>query len=212
MRSHVRPRPHQILNEIKDLADFLKRFASFAGIALALFVMFGVIANVARLLEYLFPLLALAAALYFLVSLAVDTARERRRPPAPPEPPAAPAPSENPWTNSPPSQARVMEFLMEQDEHLRHAVFTLPEQERADLLQRAGAVVREVDAIDRWIEEVRTWPQHQRDSVASQAHQKIEQRVQALTGFARDVVAARQRVAATQAVSSGDQACKASTR
>lgn len=99
---------------------------------------------------------------------------------------------------------------MEQDEHLRHAFFTLPEQERANLMQRAGAVVREVDAIDRWIEEVRTWPQHQRDSLASQAHHKLEQRAQALMGFARDVVATRKRVAA-QADSSGDQACKAST-
>jgi len=201
---------HKIFNEIEHLADFLKRFASFAGFALALFVMFGVIANVARLLEYLFPLLALAAVLYFLVSFVVDKLRERLRPHAPPEPPSAQAPSENPWTDSPPSQARVMEFLIEQDEHLRHAVFTLPEQERADLLQRAGAVVREVGAIDRWIEEVRTWPQHQRDSVASQAHQKLEQRAQALMGFARGVVAARQRAAA-QAKLPGDQVCKAST-
>lgn len=210
MRPLVQRLPHQNLNEIKHLADFLKRLASLAGIALALFVMLGVIANVAQLVDYLFPLLALAALLYFLASFAVDTVRERLRPPTPPQPPAAPASSANPWADSSPSQARVIEFLMEQDERLRHAFFTLPEQERASLMQRAGAVVREVDAIDRWIEEVRTWPQHQRDSLASQAHHKLEQRTQALMGFARDVVATRKRVAA-QADSSGDQACKAST-
>jgi hypothetical protein len=202
VRPHIRPLPRQKPNEIKHLADFLKRLASFAGIALALFVMFGVIANVARLLEYLFPLLALAAGLYFLGSLAVDTVRERLRPPAPPEPPSAPAPSENPWTNSPPSQARVMEFLMEQDEHLRHAFFSLPEQERAQLLERGGAAVREIDAIDRWIEEVKKWPQHQRDSVEAQAVHKVERRVQVLLAFAEDVLATRKRAAA-QADSTG---------
>lgn len=184
------------------MADFLKRLASFAGIALALFIMFGLVANAARLLHYLFPLLALAAVLYFLASLAVARLRDRLRPPTPPQPLAAPASSANPWTDSSPSQARVMEFLMEQEEPLRHAVLTLPEQERAHLLQCAGAVVREVDAIDRWIEEVRTWPQHQRDSVASQTHQMLERRAHALMGFARVVVATRKRAAA-QADSSG---------
>jgi hypothetical protein len=100
------------------------------------------------------------------------------------------SPSQHPWAEEDLSAEQVWQFLSTQDGRLQRSLEALPEPQRGECLLLAKSTLKLVRDVDRWLDEVRTWPEHQRHSLENQAQIKIAARTQALLDLARAVSAA----------------------
>lgn len=128
-----------------------------------------------------------AVAVYFVAREVVGAVRNRLWP-KPPSP--TPTPKPNPWAPQSLADDQVWAFLDGQDARLKRTLQALPEPHLARCFALARTVATQVTETDRWIEEIRGWPSHQRASMQAQVERRMAERTQALLDLAAAVVAA----------------------
>lgn len=109
-----------------------------------------------------------------LHNLAVRRHREAAQPPAP-SPGPLPSPGE-------------LEAFLERMQPVRRALLRMNEHERDHWHRKAHEAIKEIQAIDDWLQAVSTWAPHQREAVEQIAREKVQTRQRLIMDFARGVL------------------------
>jgi xanthine/CO dehydrogenase XdhC/CoxF family maturation factor len=109
-------------------------------------------------------------------NLAVRRHREAAQPPTP-SPGPLPSPGE-------------LEVYLERMEPVRRALSRMNDQERDYWHRKAHVAIKEIQAIDDWLQAVSTWAPHQREAVEQSAQDKVQTRQRLIMDFARGVLQA----------------------
>lgn len=107
-------------------------------------------------------------------NLAVRQHREAAQPPSP-----GPLPSPD-----------ALEAFPAHMEPVRRALSRMTEQERDHWHRKAHVAIKEIQAIDDWLQTVSTWAPHQREAVEQSAQDKVQTRQHLIMDFARGVLQA----------------------
>jgi hypothetical protein len=75
-------------------------------------------------------------------------------------------------------------------EPVRRALSRMTKQERDHWHRKAHVAIKEIQAIDDWLQSVSTWAPHQREAVEQNAQDKVQTRQRLIMDFARGVLQA----------------------
>ncbi len=178
----------------------IKRIATYAVIGIAAYAVLWVVAKLTLALEPLVPVAVLATLLFF-VGREIRSSRHARAAKH-----AAPSQTKQPEDAGPAEQTeRTWAFLQGLGQPLCRALASLPPDGQAPWLQRAAALERQVEEIDRWVQVIRSWPEHQRQSVRVQVERRMDERTRAIQDFAQALLAASNHAKASPAAPGGNQ-------
>lgn len=104
-------------------------------------------------------------------------AQRHRKAAQPPAPSPGPLPSPD-----------ALEAFMANMEPVRRALSRMTEQERDHWHRKAHVAIKEIQAIDDWLQTVSTWAPHQREAVEQNAQDKVQTRQRLIMDFAREVL------------------------
>ena len=84
----------------------------------------------------------------------------------------------------------ALEAFLAHMEPVRRALSRMNEQERDHWHSKAHVAIKEIQAIDDWLQSVSTWAPHQREAVEQSAQDKVQTRQRLIMDFARGVLQA----------------------
>lgn len=84
----------------------------------------------------------------------------------------------------------ALEAFLERVEPVRRALSRMPEQERDHWHRMAHQTIKEIQAIDDWLQAVGSWAPHQREAVEQNARDKVQARQRLVMDYARGVLQA----------------------
>ena len=84
----------------------------------------------------------------------------------------------------------ALEAFLARMEPVRRALSRMGEEERDHWHRKAHEAIKEVQAIDNWLQTVSTWAPHQREAVEQTAQEKVQARQRLIMDFARGVLQA----------------------
>ena len=82
----------------------------------------------------------------------------------------------------------ALEAFLAHMEPVRRALSRMTDQERDHWHRKAHVAIKEIQAIDNWLQAVSTWAPHQREAVEQSAQDKVQTRQRLIMDFARGVL------------------------
>ncbi|MDZ4128067.1 MAG: hypothetical protein U1E02_28450 [Hydrogenophaga sp.] len=84
----------------------------------------------------------------------------------------------------------ALEAFLAHMEPVRRALSRMTKQKRDHWHRKAHVAIKEIQAIDDWLQSVSTWAPHQREAVEQSAQDKVHARQRLIMDFARGVLQA----------------------